>query len=139
MQGLDYKIENDHLYVACDGQSSWHFIGSLRGVIHARLIENTQAGVALPGGPGNRIILELNFPERGMVVFNIPYNSTAEAAKALNKAEQLVKDLIDFSRKKQVSEQKADKVTLDLLEKHFYTLLEKHINTLPKCVSGNHN
>ncbi len=143
MQGLEYKIENEHLYVACNGQSSWHYIGSLKGVIHARIVENGGGGAA-PPPPGNCVMLEINFPERGNTCFHIPYNTTAEAAKALNKAEQLVKDLIDFSRKKEMAKEasalKMEQAVQELLVKQtqLYTLLEKQSLT-PKCVSGNHD
>lgn len=144
MQGLDYKIENEHLYVACNGQSSWHYIGSLRGVIHARIVENNVGGGGAPPVPGNNVMLEINFPERGITSFHIPYNTTAEAAKALNKAEQLVKDLIDFSRKKEMAKEasalKMEQAVQELLIKHtqLYTMLEKQA-VAPKCVSGNHD
>lgn len=142
MQGLDYKIENDHLFVACNGQSSWHYIGSMKGVVHARIVEN--GGGAAPIAPGNSIMLEINFPERGMTAFHIPYTNTAEAAKALNKSEQLIKDLIDFSRRKEsakeASQHKMEKIVEDLLTKQsqLYTLIEKQA-IAPKCPSGNHD
>ena len=145
MQGLEYKIENEHIYIACNGQSSWHYIGSMKGVLHARIIENGGAVAVQPQMPGNCIILEINFPERGLNSFQIPYATTAEAAKALNKAEQLVKDLIDFCRKKETfkeaSCQKIEKVIHEILDKQIqlYTLFEKQAIVAPKCASGNHN
>ena len=97
MQCLDYKIEDDHLYISCNNQTSWHFIGLMKGVF-AKINDNPPPA---PGAAvGNHITLELNFPDSGLISFQIPYVTAIEAGKALNKANQLVKDLISFCRER---------------------------------------
>lgn len=91
---FDYKIENDHLNIICVGQTSWHYIGSLRGVT-AKIIEN--AAVAA----GGQITIEISFPTGLPERFIVTYNNVTEAGKVLNKSEQLVKDLINYTQQKE--------------------------------------
>ena len=99
MPNFEYQIVDNHLRINVSGQSYWVSLQGMKSLPYARCFDPNKVN-GMPVGPAGvqAVILDITFPERTLNL-SINYNDIHEGAQLLNKIEQLIKDLIAYSKK----------------------------------------